>query len=1221
MKKFSLLFLSTLLFLLSACATYKSNKTPLTASTLEGINTETTNIFLIGDAGEPQHDGTAPKALQAMQKQFSQADKNDILLFLGDNIYPAGLPSENETDYQAALHSLDVQLDIAKTFPGKTIFIPGNHDWYHDIKGLKRQEDRVEAALGKNAFLPQNGCPIKKVNVNDNTVMLVVDSQWYITNWNKQPTINDDCDIKTREDFLDEFRSEIKKARGKTTLVAIHHPMYSSGPHDNRYSFKSHLSPLPVLGTLKNVIRTTSGISNADMSNRFYTELRKNIIAASQENDKVIFLSGHEHILGYFEADNLVQIISGSGSKLSPTRVRNTNDYSHSTHGYTVLNIAKNQAVNVQFFDALTNKIDFKKEIKAPKTKKTLDFSDNFPNSVTASVYTPEETQKSGFFKFLWGDRYRDYYSTPIEVPTIKLDTLFGGLTPIRKGGGTQSKSLRLENPEGVQYVMRALKKSATQYIQAAMFKDQFVGGQFNDTAAESLMLDVFTGSHPYAFLTMAPLSDAVGVYHLNPKLYYVPKQNALGQFNNEFGDALYMIEEHASEGHTQLASGNFKNDIISTKDLFIEIHSDEDVVIDQTNYIRTRLFDMLIGDWDRHQDQWRWMKFEENGKTVYKALPRDRDQAFSVMSDGAVLGSAMAIVPLSRLLRKYAPDLKDVKGFNVEPFPLDIAFSTQMTKKDWDAQVQFIRQNLTDDVINNAMSLLPKEIQDETLEHIKTTLKQRRNNLQSISDRYYKLVSKHSVVTATDKDDYILVDNLENGHVEVSAYRKKGNTVTDRFHHRIYKPKDTKEIWIYGLDDDDTFEVKGKSKNIKIRLIGGQNNDDFKVENGKNIVVYDYKTKSNNLENVKKARIKLTDDYQTNVYNYKKPKNNSNQLLPILGANPDDGFRLGFVNTYTVYGFERNPFTAQHRFSADYYFATKGYHLNYKGEFAHVIGNLNLGIDVNFNSANFSINYFGYGNETSNFDNDFGLDYNRVKTRNLSISPELIWNSQRGSKLSFGADFESVEVHKTNGRFVEEHDLLPDYLFDETYFAGVKGNFVYSNYDNAAFPTNGMLFNLKAGFKNNLEETERHFGYLTSQLQLARKLIPSGRLVLATNLNGHFNFGNGFEFYQAAAIGGKNGLRGFRNERFTGKNSFYQNTDLRYSFSRLKTNLIPLKLGIYGGFDYGRVWTENDASKKWHNSYGGGLFVNAADLLSANLGVFNSVDGVRVAFGLGFGF
>lgn len=66
---------------------------------------------------------------------------------------------------------------------------------------------------------------------------------------------------------------------------------------------------------------------------------------------------------------------------------------------------------------------------------------------------------------------------------------------------------------------------------------------------------------------------------------------------------------------------------------------------------------------------------------------------------------------------------------------------------------------------------------------------------------------------------------------------------------------------------------------------------------------------------------------------------------------------------------------------------------------------------------------------------------------------------------------------------------------------------------------------------------------------------------------------------------------------------------------------MIPLILGVYGGFDYGRIWIKNDHSNKWNNSYGGGFFINRAELLTANLGLFNSIAGLRLAFSLGFQF
>jgi hemolysin activation/secretion protein len=161
----------------------------------------------------------------------------------------------------------------------------------------------------------------------------------------------------------------------------------------------------------------------------------------------------------------------------------------------------------------------------------------------------------------------------------------------------------------------------------------------------------------------------------------------------------------------------------------------------------------------------------------------------------------------------------------------------------------------------------------------------------------------------------------------------------------------------------------------------------------------------------------------------------------------------------------------------------------------------------------------------------------------------------------------------------------------------------------------------IEIGYKSNLNKADRDFVYLIPEISFAHKLTTSGKLVLATKFKGHINFSNDIEFYQAAAIGGFDGLRGFRNQRFTGRQSYYQNTDIRYSFNKMKTSLLPIRIGIYGSFDYGRVWIDEESSNKWHNSYGGGFFINGAELMSVNLGAFYSEDGVRVAFMLGFGF
>lgn len=1218
-------FLSAFVLIFTACATLKkqvivgSEKAQPTNKDIEHT------FYLIGDAGNSDL-GESSKALKAFKAELETANKNSTAIFLGDNIYPKGLPDKSSKDYELSKHRIQIQTEAVKDFKGETIFIPGNHDWYSDIKGLKNQEKIVEKELGKDSFLPEDGCSIDKIHISDDIELIVVDTHWYINNWNDQPTINDDCEIKTRQAFLDEFSSLVKKARGKTTIIALHHPMFTNGSHGGQFSFASHMSPVPVLGTLKNVIRKTSGIANVDLQNHYYNELQSRLVTLAQVNKKVVFVSGHEHNLQYLVEDNLHQIVSGAGSKVSAVRNVGSGVFGYGTPGYAKLMVYKDGSTHVTFYSADEDAVVFETEVFAEnKPVAPKSYVENTKAYTSASVYSEEETDASGFKKFIWGERYRKAYSTRVNVPNVKLDTLFGGLIPVKKGGGNQSKSLRLEDKNGTQYVMRAIRKQALQYLQAVLFKDQYIEGQFDDTATEDLILDVFTGSHPYAPLVIGDLADAIGVYHTNPVLYFVPKQERLGQYNDEYGDELYMIEEHTSEGHGDQASFGFQNELLSTDDMMKKIHKDEDIKVDEAAYIKARLFDMLIGDWDRHQDQWRWIEFKEDGKKIYRPMPRDRDQAFSKMSDGFLLGTAVRLMPTARLLRKYSDDLVDVKGVNVEPYPLDMEIIAESEKSVWDAQVKHIQQYITDDIIEKAFLNIPEEMPVGSIKDIKEKLKARRANLQYISNRYFQLLNKYAVIKGTNKDDWFDVERMPNGQTKVTAYRIKKGEKKDIFHQRTYNRDETKEIWIYALDDDDVFEVKGEGENlIKVILIGGQNNDKYIIENGKRVKYYDYKSKKNTIV-THKGKKKFSDDYKTNVYDYKKLKNSTNRLIPSLGANPDDGFKLGFVDIYTTYGFERNPFTEQHHFAAFYYFATEGFDLNYKGEFANVIGNFNLGLEAHFTSPNYAFNFFGSGNESSNpeadsndgFDAD--LDYNRVKLRTLKFEPSLKRKGRYGASFKFGLTYEAIEVEDTEGRYIND-EVIGDNTEVDNDFYGADVKYEYANSDNEAFPTLGMLFSIHAGFRNNIE-TSKGFGYIIPELGFDYKLDTNGQLVLATKLRGHFNLGDNYEFYQGATIGADNGLRGFRNQRFNGKSAFVQSTDLRLNLKKVRTNVMPLKIGLYGGFDYGRVWIEHEDSNTWHTSLGGGIFANAADMLTLNLSAFNSDEGLRFAFRLGFGF
>jgi len=233
-------------------------------------------------------------------------------------------------------------------------------------------------------------------------------------------------------------------------------------------------------------------------------------------------------------------------------------------------------------------------------------------------------------------------------------------------------------------------------------------------------------------------------------------------------------------------------------------------------------------------------------------------------------------------------------------------------------------------------------------------------------------------------------------------------------------------------------------------------------------------------------------------------------------------------------------------------------------------------------------------------------------------MAPTLKWKGRFGATLKLGATFESNEIEGTDNRFINTLDYTLD---KRKNFAGLKIAYNFENYDNKVFPTLGMHFSLASGWKSNIKNSEENHAFITPSFGINYKLNSKGSIVLASKLKSNIIIGTNFEFYNAASIGGLDGLRGYRNQRFTGNSSFYHNSDLRFTLRNVKTELVPLQLGVFTGFDYGRVWLKNEKSNDWKTSYGGGFWLVAADLVNLNVTVFNSKDGAYFNLGLGFGF
>ena len=1180
-------------------------------------------VVIVGDAGnadEPQ----GKKLLQTVEDYLKSTDREQTLLFTGDNIYPVGMPKKSSKHRALAEEKLDAQIDLAQYVNGTTVFIPGNHDWYRKLGGLIRQKDYIEDKLGKKSFMPRKYRAVEALEINDELTMITVDSEWFIQNWDRHPDINEESFVKTREDFFEEFRSLVNKNQNKITLIAIHHPMITNGLHGGYFSLKKHVFPYknipaPVLGSVVNYLLKTTGASPADTQHTYYRMLIERLKTLTKDEEQVIFVSGHEHNMQYIEDDGIKQLISGSGSKVEEVRAVQPTSYSLGELGFATLKIYDNQQVDVAIHKMTENgnEITFQKTVVKPVPAVT-----NYPevekNEVKASVYPEKATQKSGFYRFLFGEHYRSVFGTKVTAPVADLSTLYGGLTPIISGGGTQSLSLRLKDAEGKQFVMRGLRKSSKRFLQVAVFQDTYIKDQLDDTFVLNLIDDHYTTSHPYVPFIIGHLSDAVQLYHTNPRLFYVPKQNILGRYNEMYGDELYMIEERPHKSQKEVASFGNGEDIISTQDLLVNLEKDEKYRIDSEMYLRARIFDFLIGDWDRHADQWRWTEKTVGDEVVYEPIPRDRDQVFAKL-DGNLL-RLLNKLPALRHMQNFSEDFAPPRWINKTAFPLDKTLLQNTSLDDWKKTADYIVHSITDEVIDETFDLLPKEVQEQYTEDIIRILKVRRTKLVDFVEDYYKELFKYAVVAGTNKKDTFIV-NTAADKVEIEHIRNKksGDVSMGTF---TYHPEITKEIWIYGLDNNDNFRVIGEKSPIKLRLIGGRNNDVYDVQSTTATTIYDYESKNNTFLNTANARKVLRNQYQLNQYDYRKTPMNILTILPNVGYNQDNGVMLGLNGTLTVNKFNQNPYTQKHQLGAKMDFATSGLLATYKGSFKDYSRTGFWTMEALLTSSNFSRNFFGKENAPT-YDKDLYKDnYYRVRTSQFEIKPSYQWKGRNGGSFLVGTTYESTKIVDTNSRLIDQQltTTLND-SYDRTNYMGARIKYAFANYDNAYEPTTGLAFSFLYGTRFLTDDFEQNNQYLRSKLNFVVPLTRDKKLTWSSSYLAEKVFGE-YHFYQAASIGQNNGLRGYRQQRFIGEAAFVSSQDLRFKMQQITNSIMPMSYGIYAGYDTGKVWSDFDTNTQWYHSYGGGFWLNAMESFTAHIGAFSSKEElILISFGLGFGF
>ena len=306
-------------------------------------------VYLIGDAGEPNKKGLS--AVDLLENHIKNETKKSTVIFLGDNVYPRGIPKKEHKEREAAENSINEQLDVLKKYNGQVYYIPGNHDWDQWSKdgwgGVKREEKYIEKHDGGNVkFLPNKGCPGPvKVKLKKDVLLLIIDTQWWLHKWDKPYGENCNCNVKNEFEFIEKIKKIVLENHDKQILLAGHHPVFSNGNHGGYFPLKDHLFPLtalhkslfiplPFLGSLHPMYRKNIG-SIQDINNTRYQLFINELLVAVNGHPNFIYAAGHEHNLQYFNKQNQHFIVSGSGSKTKYVAKKNSAEFTYKKQGFS----------------------------------------------------------------------------------------------------------------------------------------------------------------------------------------------------------------------------------------------------------------------------------------------------------------------------------------------------------------------------------------------------------------------------------------------------------------------------------------------------------------------------------------------------------------------------------------------------------------------------------------------------------------------------------------------------------------------------------------------------------------------------------------------------------------------------------------------------------------------------------------------------------------------
>lgn len=838
-------------------------------------------------------------------------------------------------------------------------------------------------------------------------------------------------------------------------------------------------------------------------------------------------------------------------------------------------------------------------------------------DSITIAV-APEYNSVGAFHRFWLGESYRRIWATPVKLRIIDLQKEKGGLSIVKLGGGMQTRSLRLVDPTGKEWALRTVQK----------YPEQGMAENLRATIAKDIAQDQVSTNHPFASLVVPTLATALGIPHSKPEIVYVGDDPGLKEYRKDFANAVYLIEERSP----------FEKETDNTEKAQRKIQQNNDTRADQRLTLRARMLDFLLGDWDRHEDNWRWLAEKDKGETTYIPVPRDRDKVFYKTT--GVFPWVLTHQWLKTHLQPYSDNIRDVDHWSFNERYFDRYFLNELSEKDWKEEAAYVQQKLSNEIILQAFKQMPDTVFKLDGAELIHNFTSRKNKLDSLTQHYYRFLSTHVDIPVSAKKEIFKVKNLDNGDVEVSIHNinkegKQGRLV----YKRTFDQHVTKELRLFGIDGEDTFTVEGASSSkIRVRLIGGTAANQYQVaaEVKNKPFIYDRPDSANRFPERSAAKFRLSNDSLVNRFDKNSFLYDRTGVLFNGGYNIDQGIQIGLGYVIEKQGFRKSPYARKHEFWANYNSGRRSFILDYVSDFKKAIGNNDLTVHANLLGPNNLSNFFGLGNNTENIDHDFddeegddraeredGISYYRNRYDYLNADVKLGRQLARHLRLDAGVLF-SYYTSTASGnkeRFFNEYNAAnPEQdIFGDKWYGGFVAGLVYDSRDNIAIPKKGIFWKTSLMAQHRLDKSGDKYGAITSEFRFYINPGKSG-FVIANRTGGGTTIGDP-TFFQRMQLGGVNSLRGFNSKRFTGTSMFYNNLDLRLKLFNFTSYLVPGTVGMLGFTDIGRVWEKGEQSGRWHQGYGGGLYVMPGEviLLQASVGASKETSMLYLSVGFNF--